>query len=59
MVTNHLLKEKEYVQKKLYDEVGHDLKKYAEKTHEIVEKTKKKYGLNFHYSRRSKANSFS
>ena len=43
--------------KKLYDEVGHDLKKYAEKTHEIVEETEKKYGLNFHYSRRSKDNS--
>ena len=50
MVTNHLLKEKEHVQKKLYDEVGHDLKKYAEKTHEIVKETEKKYSLNFHHS---------
>jgi len=50
MITNHLLKEKEHVQKKLYDEAGHDLKKYAAKTHEIVEETEKKYGLHFHHS---------
>ncbi|MGR3218897.1 MAG: hypothetical protein ACUZ8H_03645 [Candidatus Anammoxibacter sp.] len=50
MLTNHLLKEKEHVQKKLYDEAGHDLKKYVEKTDEIVKETEKKYSLNFNYS---------
>ncbi len=50
MITNHLLMEKERVQKKLYDEVEHNLKKYAEKTHEIVNETEKKYCLNFRHS---------
>ncbi len=49
MISNHLLKEKEHVQKKLYDETNHNLKKYAEKTHQIVKDVELKYGISFKY----------
>jgi hypothetical protein len=52
MITNHLLDEKERVQKELAEEVQYDMKKYTENIHRIVLEAQAKYGLKLRYGQR-------
>jgi len=52
MITNHLLEEKERVQKQLAEEAQYDVFKYMENTHKNVLEAQAKYGLKLRYGQR-------
>lgn len=49
MIINELLVDKYRAQKALDQEVGHSLPRYAEETHNRVQRLSKTLGLNFRY----------
>jgi len=49
MITNHLLEEKDRIQKKLAQEAQYDVFQYMENTHKIVQEAQEKYGLKLKY----------
>jgi len=52
MITSPILEEKYRVQRKLSEESGYDVRKYAELCRKIVAETEVEYGLKFKYGRR-------
>jgi len=49
MITNHLLEEKDKIQKQLAQKAQYDVLKYMENTHKIVLEAQEKYGLTLKY----------
>nr|VFJ69116.1 MAG: hypothetical protein BECKFM1743A_GA0114220_104994 [Candidatus Kentron sp. FM]VFJ69953.1 MAG: hypothetical protein BECKFM1743C_GA0114222_105384 [Candidatus Kentron sp. FM]VFK18192.1 MAG: hypothetical protein BECKFM1743B_GA0114221_105304 [Candidatus Kentron sp. FM] len=52
MITSPILEEKYRVQKKLSEEAGYDVRKYAELCHKIAVEAAAKYGLTLKYGQR-------
>nr|VFJ89661.1 MAG: hypothetical protein BECKH772B_GA0070898_1000610 [Candidatus Kentron sp. H]VFJ96327.1 MAG: hypothetical protein BECKH772A_GA0070896_1010210 [Candidatus Kentron sp. H]VFK03688.1 MAG: hypothetical protein BECKH772C_GA0070978_1014010 [Candidatus Kentron sp. H] len=52
MITSPILEEKYRVQRKLSEEAGYDVRKYAELCHKIAVEAAAKYGLTLKYGRR-------
>nr|VFK24380.1 MAG: hypothetical protein BECKMB1821G_GA0114241_100826 [Candidatus Kentron sp. MB] len=52
MITSPILEEKYRVQRKLSEEAGYDVRKYAELCHKILAETEAEYGLKFKYGQR-------
>nr|VFJ49498.1 MAG: hypothetical protein BECKFW1821A_GA0114235_102324 [Candidatus Kentron sp. FW]VFJ56530.1 MAG: hypothetical protein BECKFW1821B_GA0114236_102818 [Candidatus Kentron sp. FW] len=52
MITSPILEEKYRVQKKLTEESGYDVRKYAELCHKIAVEAAAKYGLTLKYGQR-------
>nr|VFK30696.1 MAG: hypothetical protein BECKMB1821G_GA0114241_106919 [Candidatus Kentron sp. MB]VFK34257.1 MAG: hypothetical protein BECKMB1821I_GA0114274_106618 [Candidatus Kentron sp. MB]VFK76617.1 MAG: hypothetical protein BECKMB1821H_GA0114242_106520 [Candidatus Kentron sp. MB] len=52
MMTSPILEEKYRIQKKLAEEAGYDVRKYAELCRKIVAETEAEYGLKFKYGER-------
>lgn len=49
MITNDLLREKYDAQKRLNEAAEHDLERYIENAHKVIQKTEKNYGIKFKY----------
>nr|VFJ58457.1 MAG: hypothetical protein BECKDK2373C_GA0170839_106518 [Candidatus Kentron sp. DK] len=52
MITSPILEEKYRVQRKLTEEAGYDVRKYAELCHKIAVEAAAEYGLTLKYGRR-------
>nr|VFK68190.1 MAG: hypothetical protein BECKUNK1418G_GA0071005_12118 [Candidatus Kentron sp. UNK]VFK73007.1 MAG: hypothetical protein BECKUNK1418H_GA0071006_115612 [Candidatus Kentron sp. UNK] len=52
MITSPILEEKYRVQRKLTEEAGYDVRKYAELCHKIAIDAAEKYGLTLKYGQR-------